>query len=400
VSAMTAESLRGLQPASDAPSTSRKPLNRDVPLEWIDNMLVAVSELDPAASIEQRASTLIAAAAKSLTSCAVGVCIPGRVGDQVVVRQSPRAGGAEIHDPTRLFPEFTFERVVTLELEARSTLHIASDDSGLLESAPLEGLVDRLSLALQASIREARTHEVLRNQVIQAEKLASLGQIAAGVVHELNNPLTSILAYSEYLRRKGERSGVDPSDLERLARINEAADRILRFSRDLIAYSRPSTEKPGAVSIHEVIERALVFCEHVLDQTGVTVERCFGEILPVLGVTGPLTQVFVNLFTNAAHAMHEHGGCLSITTSMSQSDSYVTVTIRDDGHGIDTEHLPRIFDPFFTTKTDGAGTGLGLSIVRSIVATHGGHIRAGTREPRGTVFYVELPIDAPPQAHV
>jgi two-component system, NtrC family, sensor kinase len=290
--------------------------------------------------------------------------------------------------------------VVTLELEARSTLHIASDDSGLLESAPLEGLVDRLSLALQASIREARTHEVLRNQVIQAEKLASLGQIAAGVVHELNNPLTSILAYSEYLRRKGERSGVDPSDLERLARINEAADRILRFSRDLIAYSRPSTEKPGAVSIHEVIERALVFCEHVLDQTGVTVERCFGEILPVLGVTGPLTQVFVNLFTNAAHAMHEHGGCLSITTSMSQSDSYVTVTIRDDGHGIDTEHLPRIFDPFFTTKTDGAGTGLGLSIVRSIVATHGGHIRAGTREPRGTVFYVELPIDAPPQAHV
>lgn len=392
---MTPESLRGQQPVSDTPATYRKPLTRDVPLEWIDNVLLAVSDVEPTASLEQRVSALAAAAASSLPGCAVGVCIPGRAGAQLVVLQSPRARRAELHDPTRLFPEFTSERVVSIELDARSTLHVASDDSGLLDSAPLEGLLDRLSLALQASIRDARAHEVLRAQVIQAEKLASLGQIAAGIVHELNNPLTSILAYSEYLRRKGERNGVDPSDLERLGRIHEAADRILRFSRDLIAYSRPSTEKPSAVSIHEVIERALVFCEHVLDQTGVNVEKCFGELVPVLGVTGPLTQVFVNLFTNAAHAMHEHGGCLSITTAMSQNDSHVMVTIQDDGHGIDTEHLPRIFDPFFTTKTDGTGTGLGLSIVRSIVATHGGQVRASARAPRGTIFYVDLPILAP-----
>src|SRR5262249_37510673 len=162
------------------------------------------------------------------------------------------------------------------------------------------------------ALRHARAYErsrannaevgVLQAQVIQSEKLASLGQIAAGVVHELNNPLTSIVAYSDYLRKKGERNGADVADLERLTRINEAAERILRFSRDLIAYSRPSTEVPAPVAIHDVIDRALVFCEHVLERTGVMVERTFGDVKLVRGVAGQLTQVFVNLFTNACQA--------------------------------------------------------------------------------------------------
>ncbi|AUX36494.1 sensor histidine kinase [Sorangium cellulosum] len=394
MSGRSAERL-GKRPLSDAPVTLRKPLTRDLPLEWIDNLLIASSELDPSASAEQRASALLGAAAKMLPGCGLGVYIPGATGAQVVVRVSPRPRRDDGRDPARLLPEFAFERVAAIEPEGRSTMHIAADDAGHLDSAPIQALVDRLVLTLGASLREARAHESLRAQVIQAEKLASLGKMAAGVVHELNNPLTSILAYSEYLRRKGERSGFDPSDIERLARINEAADRILRFSRDLITYARPSTEKPGAVSLHDIIERALVFCEHLLDQTGVTVERCFGEIPPVRGVIDPLTQVFVNLFTNAAHAMHEHGGCLGITTAMSPEDGYITVTIQDEGHGIDVEHLPRIFDPFFTTKTDGSGTGLGLSIVRNIVASHGGSIRAEACAPRGTAFYLDLPVALP-----
>jgi two-component system, NtrC family, sensor kinase len=392
---MTAENLREKQPAPDASATFRKPVTKDVPVEWIDGVLIAASDIQPGASVEERVSALLDAAVEVVADCAVGVCVPGRLGEQLIIRRSPRARREDLRDPARLFPEFAFERIVNIEHEAHSTLHIACDDARLLAGVALEVLIDRVALAIRASLREVRAQEALRAQIIQTEKLASLGQIAAGVVHELNNPLTSILAYSEYLRRKGERDGFDPSDIERLARINEAADRILRFSRDLITYSRPSTEKPGAVSIHDVIDRALVFCEHVLDQTGVTVEKTFGDILPVLGVTGPLTQVFVNLFTNAAHAMHEHGGCLSITTAMSQNEQTVTVTIRDEGHGIHTEHLPRIFDPFFTTKTDGTGTGLGLSIVRSIVAAHGGQIRADPCEPKGTVFYVDLPIAAP-----
>ena len=115
----------------------------------------------------------------------------------------------------------------------------------------------------------------------------------------------------------------------------------------------------------------------------------------VRGVAGQLTQVFVNLFTNAAHAMREQGGLLSISTSISSND-LVEVTICDDGHGIEEGNLPRIFDPFFTTKTDGAGTGLGLSIVQRIVGNHGGTIRADGNSPRGTVFHVELPAAAAP----
>lgn len=394
MSGRTAERL-GEQPLSDAPVTLRKPLTRDIPLEWIDNLLLAASELDPCASIEQRASALLGAAERALAGCGFGVCISGAAGAPVVVRVSPRARRDDARDPARLLPEFAFERVAAIEPEGRSSVHIAADDAGYLDSAPIGALLDRLSLALRIAIREARAQQSLRDQIIQAEKLASLGKMAAGVVHELNNPLTSILAYSEYLRRKGERGGFDPSDIERLARINDAADRIRRFTRDLIAYSRPSTEKPGAVSLHDIIERALVFCEHLLDQTGVTVEKRFGEIPPVHGVIDPLTQVFVNLFTNAAHAMHERGGCLGIATALSPGDGYITVSIQDEGHGITADHLSRIFEPFFTTKTDGTGTGLGLSIVRNIVAAHGGAIRAAQRAPRGTVFTLDLPIALP-----
>jgi signal transduction histidine kinase len=388
---MKAKSARREQPPPDSPVQGRKPLTRSVPIEWLDGVLLAATELEPDATLEERAAALVDAAAGALPACAVGVLIPRGAQDPIVIRRSPRANRSDISDPARLFPEFGFEQVAPIELDHRATLHLASDDQRLLDDAAVSVFMDRLAAVLRASIRHGRAHDVLREQVIRSDKLASLGQIAAGVVHELNNPLTSILAYSDYLRRKGERSGTDPADLDRLARINEAATRILRFSRDLIAYSKPSTEKPAPISLHDVIDRALLFCEHVLDQTGVIVEKRFGDVPPVLGVTEQLTQVFVNLFTNAAQAMHEHGGCLGITTEPSDGGAYVRAAICDDGHGIEGEHLPRIFEPFFTTKTDGTGTGLGLSIVRSIVAAHGGRVRAEIRTPCGMVFYVDLP---------
>jgi two-component system NtrC family sensor kinase len=149
------------------------------------------------------------------------------------------------------------------------------------------------------------------------------------------------------------------------------------------------------VGIHEIIDRALVFCEHVLGETGVSVERSFEEVRPVQGVAGQLTQVFVNLFTNACHAMREgDGGMLVIRTAM--RGDWVVVTVSDDGQGIPSEHQERIFEPFFTTKTDGSGTGLGLSIVRNIVLRHRGRIRAEAMDPRGTCFQVELPVAATP----
>jgi two-component system, NtrC family, sensor kinase len=414
---MAAEGVKNDPRPSDAPSvpsTERVNAARRLPEDWIDRLLVAQCAVRAHAPFEDSAALLLGAARELLDDVAVGVCVPraalGRSGalaapadgGQIVLRFAPtRASHATEPDPARLFPELSFERASPIAAETGATLHVASDDDlRLVDGAPAALVAERLSLMLGALLDNHRALERglrdLKAQVIQTEKLASLGQIAAGIVHELNNPLTTIVAYSDFLRKKLQRSGGDAADVERLARINEAAERILRFSRDLTAYSRPANEVPAPVAIHDVIERALVFCEHELEKKGVMVERSFGEVRPVRGVAGQLTQVFVNLFTNAAHAMRGQGGLLSITTSATEEE--VEVTVSDDGHGIEAENLPRIFDPFFTTKTDGSGTGLGLSIVRSIVTSHGGHISVNGHDPQGTVFLLGLPTAAAPKS--
>jgi signal transduction histidine kinase len=268
------------------------------------------------------------------------------------------------------------------------------------DNTPVHFFVKRVAAVLASALRTTRLVSAkgresleLRGQIIQSEKLASLGQIAAGVVHELNNPLTSIVGYSDYLRSKAERDHGDPNDIERLRRIGEAAGRILRFSRDLIAYARPSIQPPSPVAIHAVVDQAFVFCEHVIAPASIHVERHFApDVRPVLGVRDQLTQVFVNLIINACHAMEPRGGTLSIRTELSMQRRTVKVSVTDTGHGIEAESVKRIFDPFFSTKTDGRGTGLGLSIVRNIVLLHGGAIAVDSTVGRGTMFTLELPI--------
>jgi signal transduction histidine kinase len=422
---MATEGVKNEPRPSDAPavpSTERVVTYPPIPAPWLDHLLTAYCKVRPDMPLDDAMRSLLGVAREILDDAAFGVCVP-RSGlyavdsqlpphgsgappsfdGQLIVRLGPPGALRPLEaDPTRLFPEFASERVLAILPDHSATLHGASDDERLfVEGSPGSLLLERLALLLASHLENKsaldRSMRDLRAQVIQSDKLASLGQIAAGIVHELNNPLTTIVAYSDFLRRKLVSRG-EPADVERLARINEAADRILRFSRDLTAYSRPANEVPGPVAIHEIIERALVFCEHELDKTGVNVEREFGNVRPVRGVAGQLTQVFVNLFTNAAHAMREQGGLLCIATAMTRDvDEGVLVTITDDGHGIDDEHRPRIFDPFFTTKTDGSGTGLGLSIVRSIVQSHGGKISVESRDPHGTVFQVELPTAAAPE---
>lgn len=231
----------------------------------------------------------------------------------------------------------------------------------------------------------------LEEQVIQAEKLATLGQLAAGVVHELNNPLTSISVYAEYLLRKGERGGQDAADLEKMRRIVDSADRILKFTRDLVSYARPSTEEPAFVPIRDVLEQSLTFCEHVVREANATVEKRFAdESATVYAVKGQLHQVFINLITNACHALGPEGGCIVLRSVLDEAE-HLSVTIEDDGCGIPSEQRERIFEPFFSTKDEGKGTGLGLSIVRNIVEQHGGTITVSAREGGGTVFEIRLP---------
>lgn len=383
----------------------------------VDCMLVASSRISPEATAEDAASELITAVADRLLDTAVGAHLPRRDKSPLVVAHSPRrresfeeALGSVLDlsrskdekaakERARLFPEYAHERVASLDDGEGSTLHLAADDEKHLDE--LDVLVNRLSLVLGSAVRRARAFtraaaqaaelRRARAQLIQSDKLASLGKIAASIVHELNNPLTSILAYSDYLQKKHTKIGSDPMDIERLARIQESASRILSFTRDLIDYTRPSSEHRGAVEVPRIIERALVFCEHELEQLGITVDKSFDDIPKVNGVAGQLTQVFVNLFTNAAHAMRDRGGRLHILLAAPGDGSEVTITVSDDGHGIDAEHLELIFEPFFTTKPEGGGTGLGLSIVREIIARHGGRIQVESCASKGTVFTIALP---------
>jgi two-component system, NtrC family, sensor kinase len=412
---MAAEGVMNDPRPSDAPSvlsTERVTVSGGIPAEWLDRLLTAQCQVRADAPLVDSVMMLLGVACELCDDAAFGVCIPraalpggsSQAGQIVVRLDLNRVSHPVDSDPTRLFPYLGSERVVTFLGDHGATLHAAADDPGRFgDGTAAARLLDRLKPMLASLVENQRAQDRsmrgLRAQVIQSEKLASLGQIAAGIVHELNNPLTTIVAYSDFLRRKLTGYG-DPADVERLARINEAAERILRFSRDLTAYSRPASEVPAPVAIHDVIERALVFCEHELEKTGVLIERDFREVRPVRGVAGQLTQVFVNLFTNAAHAMRGGGGLLTISTSMmvEGTEGAVAVTISDDGHGIAADHRERIFEPFFTTKTDGSGTGLGLSIVRSIVQSHGGSISVGGHEPRGTVFQVALPTAAAPQS--
>ena len=231
----------------------------------------------------------------------------------------------------------------------------------------------------------------LEQRIVHAEKLATVGQLAAGVVHELNNPLTSISVYSDYLLKQAETQHGSPSDLHKLKRIHESADRILRFSRELLAYARPRAEEPRVLSVSDLIERSLEYCDHVITQRGVRVSIEVPDDVPqLLGVNAQLQQVLVNLITNACHAMPEGAGRLEL--SARETDRHdLELRITDNGSGIAPDHAGRVFDPFFSTKGEGHGTGLGLSIVRNIVELHNGRVTLQSEIGHGTTFILTFP---------
>ena len=236
----------------------------------------------------------------------------------------------------------------------------------------------------------------LESRVIHAEKLATLGQIAASVVHEINNPMTAVATYAHaMLLRHTAQPGSDPGDREKLRKILANAERILNFTRDLVSYARPAQDRPELVEVEPLVDTAIGFCDHVLQKHGVVVERQYGAVPRVAAVKGNLVQVFVNLITNACHAM-PRGGKVVVTTSCESGE--VVIRVRDTGSGIRPEHLGRIFEPFFTTKPDGKGTGLGLSIVQGIVENHGGDVQVNSELGIGTTFTIRLPAQVAPSA--
>ena len=234
--------------------------------------------------------------------------------------------------------------------------------------------------------------EALQQQIVRAERLATLGELAAGVVHELNNPLTSITVYAEYLVRKLESQGAETTDIEKLRRIGASAQRILRFSRDLVQYARPSGRDLEPVDLSSVVRQSVSICDHLVERGGITLEVDVDRELPVVqAVSGQLEQVLINLITNAVHAIDAAGGRIIVKAAV-EGPGAVCLSVDDSGPGVPDEDQQRIFEPFFTTKPDGKGTGLGLPIVKNIIDQHGGEITVGRSALGGAMFRVLLPM--------
>ena len=230
----------------------------------------------------------------------------------------------------------------------------------------------------------------LEEQLIQAEKLAAMGQMLAGVAHELNNPLTAILGVTELLR---ERPGADDSTTRRqLELTHRQARRAARIVQNLLEFSRPASPQKKPLDLNNLLERTLQLHEHSLRRNNVEVDFHLPADLPgVVGDANQLIQVFLNLVTNAEQAIREVRDFGRIQIRAAGNGNQVTITVQDDGVGIRPEALPKIFDPFYTTKRPGGGTGLGLSICMSIIREHGGNIQVESLPGGGAAFTIYLP---------
>lgn len=237
--------------------------------------------------------------------------------------------------------------------------------------------------------RDVTDQRMREEQFARADKLATVGRLAASVVHEINNPLTAILAYSEQLGRSTPAG--DSRDATRANRITEAAERIRSLVRRLLAYTPSATEQPAPLSLGDVATQAWQFCEHVLRERGAVLELHIAPDTPaVYGLRGELSQVFVNLVTNACHATPQGSGRIDLHV-FSPEAGVVRATVRDNGHGIAQKDLVRVFEPFYTTKGNGQGTGLGLSIVRSILEQHRAALEIESTLNVGTTFTIDFP---------
>jgi two-component system NtrC family sensor kinase len=227
----------------------------------------------------------------------------------------------------------------------------------------------------------------LEQQLVQADKLSSIGLLAAGVAHEVNTPLAVISTYAQMLARQVSGDDQKARILDKIAKQTFRASEIVN---SLLNFSRTSPTEFSEVDLNRVIRETVGLLEHQLDKGGVRVELALEEALPAIkGNSGKLQQVFLNLFLNARDAM-EHGGVLRVRTAASNGSALVDVA--DSGKGIPKEAISRIYDPFFTTKAAKKGTGLGLSVTYGIVREHGGTIEVESLPGAGTCFHLDFPV--------
>jgi two-component system, NtrC family, sensor kinase len=259
------------------------------------------------------------------------------------------------------------------------------------------GELENANAQLAASLRQL---QAMQAQLIFNDRLASMGKLAAGVGHEINNPLAYVISNLTFLSKELHRTQGSPPSEEDLQELltavtdaKEGAERVRVIVQDLKTLSRPDDAHNGRADLKAVVHAAVKIASHELRRRARLVEDLSEDVPQVQGNASRLGQVFLNLLINAAHAIREgqaEENEIRISARQETPDS-VLVEIRDTGCGIPPEHLDRIFDPFFTTKPVGEGTGLGLAMVHSIITTLGGTITVESEVDRGTTFRLSLP---------
>jgi two-component system NtrC family sensor kinase len=234
-------------------------------------------------------------------------------------------------------------------------------------------------------IEDITEHRRLERAARQSEKLAALGTLAAGLAHELNNPIGIISSRAELMLLDAEPRALPEDVVEDLRVIHRHAQRVARIAQGLLSFARSSSGQPDRVDLNRVVDETVLLVEKMMVKDGTRLRRALApDLPPIWGDANALQQVVMNLLTNARDAV-KGGGEISIETSAApEASGDVRLIVRDTGPGIPPDVLPKIFDPFFTTKAE--GTGLGLSISYGIVRDHQGTVDVESRPGEGTTF--------------
>jgi PAS domain S-box-containing protein len=287
---------------------------------------------------------------------------------------------------------------VALSIQARA-LH--RDGHSVLVEIVLYRIEWDDSKAVLATVRDIAGRKLIQSQLVHTDRLAAVGTLAAGVAHEINNPLAYVLLNLQYLIREVPKLATNDERLghlvERLREARHGAERVVSIVKDLRTFSNVDEEQLGPVELRRVLMSAIKVARSQLMDKGEIVEM-FNDVRSAYGHSARLEQVFLNLLINAIQALpHASASTNRIIVRLREerrgSHEVIVVEVADNGAGIIPENLDRVFDPFFTTKPVGLGTGLGLPICHSIVTRMGGAIRVESSVGQGTTFYVTLPVE-------
>jgi len=257
------------------------------------------------------------------------------------------------------------------------------------EIAKLEETFNFMASSLKE--RDDKLREYSDQQIMKSERLATIGQLAAGVAHEINNPLGTVSIYAQMIL---DELGKDSESCrENIAVIMKQTNRAGRIVKDLLEFARQSEPEMRMLNINDVLTKAMSITTHAAELQNIRLLTDLSPELPdIQGDSDKLEQVFVNIMINALQAMPD-GGTLTVCTRVTEDNGFVEIEISDTGCGIPQEHLSKLFDPFFSTKRTGEGTGLGLSVTLGIVEKHNGTIDVKSTVGEGSTFVIRLPAE-------